>query len=108
MAKAKDYSRLDDRTRYMGLRNIAARIGATPSQLRTLYNRDWFPMFKLMNFRRFNGKPMRTIGPPETWYTEEWLVRWWMFKRLQRDMDRRMKARARTAEGGQKSRGTRE
>ena len=102
MAKAKDYSHLDDRTRYIGLANIANRIGATPSQLRTLYNRDWFPMFKLMNFRRFNGKPMRTIGPPETWYSEEWLIRWWMFKRLQRDMDRRMKARARTAEAEQK------
>ena len=103
MAKAKDYSHLDDRTRYIGLANIANRIGATPSQLRTLYNRDWFPMFKLMNFRRFNGKPMRTIGPPETWYSEEWLIRWWMFKRLQRDVERRREARARTAEEGEKN-----
>ncbi len=89
MAEARDYNRLDDRTRYVGLKNIAARIGATPSQLRTLYDREYFPMLKFPNFRRFTGKPMRTIGPPETWYTEEWLVRWWFLKRLQRDFWRK-------------------
>jgi len=106
MAKGKDYSRLDERTRYVGLKNIANRIGLSIFQLRSLHERDFFPMLKMPNPRRFDKR--RTIGPPRVWSTEEWLIRWWMFKGLQRDMDRRMKARARTAEAGQKSRDTRE
>ncbi len=103
--KAKDYSRLDDRTRYVGLKNIADRIGLSIFQLRSLFESEGFPMLKIPNPRRFDER--RTIGPPRVWCTEEWLVRWWMFKRLQRDMDRRKKVRARTGEADQKTSSTR-
>ena len=89
-------SSIDDRTRYVGLRNIATRIDCTVSQLRTLYDRDFFPMFKLPNFRSFPGKPMRKIGPPQVWVTEEWIVRWWMLVKLKKDLEVR-RARGRTA-----------
>ncbi len=68
---------------YLGIKQIAARLGISRHQLMRLYRDYDFLMFKIPSFRLYPDTGNR-IGGRTTWYTTEPLISQWQLMQIQK------------------------